>query len=74
MLTMCVIISVQDGSISLSNSVGMMSSLQDLFFIDIIFLTSSIMRGAKHLNYGMSLICGLNSSILVNLSQIFCIF
>ena len=75
MLIMCVIISIKDGSISLSSSVEMMSSSQDLFFIDIIsFWTSSIMRGEKHFNCGMSLICGLNFSIMVNWSLIFCIF
>ena len=48
---------IQDGSISLSSSVEMMLSLQDLFFIDIIsFWTSSIVRGVKHLSVGMSLI------------------
>ena len=67
MLTVCVIISIWDGSISLSNSVELMSSLQDLFFIDIIsFWTSSIVWGAKYLGCGMSLICGCNSSIMVN--------
>ena len=72
---MCIIISIQDGSICLSNSVEMMSNLQDVFFIDIIsFLTSSIVRDATHLNCGMSLICGLNSSILGHSSLIFLYF
>ena len=43
---MCVIVSMQDGSISSSRLVGMASSSQDLFFIDMIsFWTSSILRG-----------------------------
>ena len=72
---MCVIISIQDGGISLSNSVEMMSSLQDLFFIDIIsFWTPSIVRGAEHLNCGMPLICGLNSSKLANSSLDFFLY
>ena len=35
-LTMCVIVPVQDGSNSLSKLVGMAYSLQDLLFIDMI--------------------------------------
>ena len=45
-LTMCVIVSLQDGSISLSRLVGMASSSQYLFFIDMIsFWTLYILRG-----------------------------
>ena len=64
MLTIYAVVSIQDGSIALSSSVGMMSSSQDLFFIDIFsFWTSSIVRGEKHFNGGMT---------LLNQSLIFC--
>ena len=53
-LTMCVIVSMQDGSISLSRLVGMALSSQDLFFIDMIsFWTSSISKGENCFNCGM---------------------
>ena len=53
---MCVIISIQDSSISLSKSIKLMVSSQDFLFSDIIsFQTSSFVRGTKHLTCGMSL-------------------
>ena len=53
---MCVIVPMQDGSNSLSKLVGMVSSLEDLFFIDMIsFWTSLISRGVNWFSYVMLL-------------------
>ena len=55
-LTMCDIVPMQDGSNSLGKLVGMASSPQDLFFIDIIsFCTSLILWGVIWFSCGMLL-------------------
>ena len=55
-LTMCVIVPMQDGSTSLSKLVGMASSLQDFLYTDMIsFWTSSISRGVNCFSFGMLL-------------------
>ena len=74
-LTICVIVPIQDGSNSLSKLVGMASSSQDLLFIDMIsFWTSSILRGINWFSCGMLLTWGLNTLALLSSSLIVCIF